>query len=202
MAEDALLAALDEDAKAQADSIIQGAEAEADALIKSAGEEAAVTLSAMLEQAAGTVERLRAEMMNNARVKAAATLIDCRRSLMDDVFERSLIAFSSIERIEYGRILNLWYDELKAAWDKAEMEGEPVVAVNPEDGALIAGRGYLLKPDPAVRFGLVFLSADGRVRFENTFQARMDKAKEDLVPLIDSILFSDGSHLNVLSKES
>ncbi len=202
MAEDALLAALDEDAKAQADSIIQGAEAEADGLIKSAGEEAAVTLSAMLEQAAGTLERLRAEMMNNARVKAAATLIDCRRSLMDDVLERSAIAFSSIERIGYGRILNLWYDELKAAWEKAEMEGEPVVHVNPEDGALIAGRGYILKPDPAVRFGLVFLSADGRVRLENTFQARMDKAKEDLVPLIDSILFSDGSHPNVRSKES
>lgn len=201
MAEDALLAALDEDAKAQADSIIQGAQIEADGLIRSAGEEAAVTLDAMLSQAARSVGRLRAEMMNNARVKAAATLIDCRRALIDDVFERSLVAFSSIERTEYGRILNLWYDELWAAWDKAEMAGAPVVVVNPVDGALIAGRGYLLKPDPAVRLGLVFVSADGRVRLENTFQARMDKAKEDLVPLLNCILFSDDSHLNAGSKE-
>lgn len=201
MAEDALLAALDEDAKAQADSIIQGAQIEADGLIKSAGEEAAVTLGAMLSQAARSVERLRAGMMNNARVKAAATLIDCRRALIDDVFERSLVAFSSIERTEYGRILNLWYDELWAAWEKAEMAGAPVVVVNPQDGALIAGRGYLLKPDPAVRLGLAFVSADGRIRLENTFQARMDKAKEDLVPLLNCILFSDDSHLNAGSKE-
>ena len=201
MAEDALLTALDEDAKAQADSIVQGAQIEADGLIKSAGEEAAVTLEAMLSQGARAVERKRAEMMNNAGVKAAATLIDCRRSLMDDVFEKSLAAFSSIDRIEYGRILNFWYDELSAAWEKAEMEGAPVVHVNQQDGALIAGRGYLLNPDPAVRFGLVFVSADGRVRLENTFQARMDKTKEDLMPLIDSILFSEDSHLNAGSKE-
>lgn len=201
MAEDALLAALEEDAKAQAGSIIQSAEIEADGLIKSAGEDAALTLGAMVSQAARSVERLRAEMMNSAGVKAAATLIDCRRTLMDDVFERALAAFSSLERAEYGRILNLWYDELWAAWDKAEMEGPPVVAVNPEDVALISGRGYLLKPDPAVRLGLVFVSADGRVRLENTFQARMDKAKEDLVPIVNSILFSDDSHLNAGSKE-
>lgn len=193
MAEDALLAALDEDARAQAESIIQGADAEAAALIKCAGEEAGVMLDAMLAQAARSVGRLRAEMMNNARVRASAALIDCRRALMDDVFERSLAAFSVLERTEYGRILNLWYDELKAAWDKAGMAGEPVVHVNPVDGALIDKSSVLLKPDPAVRLGLVFVSADGRVRLENTFSTRLNKAKEDLVPLLNCILFSDGS---------
>lgn len=193
MAEDALLAALDEDARAQAESIIQGAEAEAAALIKCAGEEAGVMLDAMLAQAARSVGRLRAEMMNNARVRASAALIDCRRALMDDVFERSLAAFSVLERTEYGLILNLWYDELKAAWDKAGMAGEPVVHVNPVDGALIDKSSVLLKPDPAVRLGLVFVSADGRVRLENTFSTRLNKAKEDLVPLLNCILFSDGS---------
>lgn len=201
MAEDALLTALDEDARAQADFIIQGAEAEAAALIKSAGEEAGVMLDAMLAQAARSVGRLRAEMMNDARVRASAALIDCRRALMDDVFERSLVAFSVLERTEYGRILNLWYDELKAAWDKAGMAGEPVVHVNPVDGALIDKSSVLLKPDPAVSLGLVFVSSDGRVRLENTFSTRLNKAKEDLVPLIDSILFSDGSRLNGRSKE-
>lgn len=201
MAEDALLAALDEDARAQAESIIQGAEAEAAALIKSAGEEAGVMLDAMLAQAARSVGRLRAEMMNNARVRASAALIECRRALMDDVLERSLVAFSALERTEYGRILNLWYDELKAAWDKAGMAGEPVVHVNPVDGALIDKSSVLLKPDPAVSLGLVFVSSDGRVRLENTFSTRLNKAKEDLAPLIDSILFSDGSRLNGRSKE-
>ncbi len=202
MAEDALLAALEEDARSQAEYIIEGAEAEAAALIKSAGEEAEVMLEAMLAQAARSVDRLRAEMMNNARVRASAKLIDCRRGLMEDVFERSANAFSSLERTEYGRILNLWYDELKAAWDKAGMEGDLAVHVNPVDLELIDGRGLLLKPDPAVRLGLVFVSADGRVRLENAFSTRMDKAKEDLVPRIDSILFSDGSRPKGSSKES
>lgn len=202
MAEEALLAALDEDARTQADSIIQDAEAEAAALIKSASEDAASALEAMLAQAARTVERSRAEILNSARVKASASLIECRRALIEDVFERSTDAFSSIERIEYGLVLNLWYAELFAAWDKLEMPGEPIVAANPADVEVIAASGAPLKVDPTVKLGLVFISADGRVRLENTFLARMNKAKEDLVPLVDRILFPDCGHLNGCTKES
>lgn len=201
MAQDALLAALDDDARAQAESIIRSAEEEAAALIAAAVEEAGIMLEHMLAEAGRSFDRSRAELMNGARVRAAAALMDCRRGLMEEVFERSTRSFSALDRTEYGRILNLWYDELKAAWDEAGMPGEPVVIVNPVDLELIGERGALLRPDPLLGHGLVFVSGDGRVRFENTFSSRLYKSKEDLMPLLDRILFSSEAHLDIRSQE-
>lgn len=188
MAQESLLAALEEDARAQADSIIRSAQTQAAALMAAAGEEAASATDAMLALSARAIDRSRAALLNGARVRAAALIIDSRRALMDAVFERSALAFSSIERTEYRRILNRWYDELKAAWDEAGLTAEPVVIVNPADRELLDQSGFLLKADPLVTHGLVFVSADGRVRFENTFASRLDRAREDVMPLLERIL--------------
>lgn len=190
MAQESLLDALEEDARAQADSIIQGAQARAAAMIAAAGEEASVMTDAMAAGARAAIGKRRAEVLNGARVRASSVLIDCRRALIDDVFKKALISFSSLERKEYGRVLDRWYDELCIAWEDAGLTEPPIVLINPVDAPLMEKKNACLRPDPLVECGIVFVSADASVRFENTFASRLEKAREDIMPVIERMLTS------------
>jgi vacuolar-type H+-ATPase subunit E/Vma4 len=63
------------------------------------------------------------------------------------------------------------------------------VHVNPGDAQLIDDPDVELVPDEEVSLGVVFVSRDGRVRLENTFSSRLKKARAEIVPKLNEMLF-------------
>ena len=93
---------------------------------------------------------------------------------------------------EYEGIIARFYEELRADW-VIEMGGSAhEVRVNPSDVALVKAlvtNGAVVVADETVSAGVVFMSADGRVKSENTFSTRLLKARDLVVREVDGCLF-------------
>ena len=190
MAEDTLIAALEEDARAQASRILieareagEAALAEARAQIERERDKRARELEARLKGQ-------RAALLNAARTRASGARLGVRLGLIGRLLIEAEKRFSSLPEDEYRNLLNRLFSELKAEWEKERPGESPVVLVNPADTGLLE-TSLTLKADKGVRAGVVFASTDGTVRFENTVQARLSKGKAVMVPAINKILFDE-----------
>ena len=188
MARDALLKAIEDDARAQSEAILEEALTAAAAITD--GAEAQT--SALIEQRRASfkteLDRKRASALSGARVKARSLQLAQRWDAIDRVFDLALSRFKELPRPEYGELLGRFHDELMLAWD-ATLAGEPIVLINPQDIQLLGRVGAAVRPDDTVSLGVVFVSADGRIRFENTVSSRMNRLRKPAVIRVYKTLF-------------
>lgn len=190
MAEDALITALEEDARSQAERIIEDAREAAEAALREAHAEVAREREVRALELEARLKGQRAALLNTARTKASGGRLSVRRDLTERALIEAEKRFSSTAKEEYRHLLNLLFLELKAEWEKARPGESPVVFVNPADTGLLE-TALKLKADEGVRLGVVFSSVDGTVRFENTIAARLSKGKAVMVPAINEMLFDE-----------
>lgn len=190
MAEDTLITALDEDARAQAERIMIDAREAAEAVLREAREEIAREREARALELEARLKGQRAALLNKARTRASGGRLSVRRALVEKALREAEKRFSSMAKEEYRQLLNQLFSEIKAEWEKRRPGESPVVLVNPADIGLIE-TDFTLKPDERVSLGVVFTSEDGTVRFENTIAARLFRAKAVMVPAINEMLFGE-----------
>lgn len=190
MVEDTLITALEEDARAQAERILNEAREAAEAALREAHEEVAREREARALELEARLKGQRAALLNTARTMASGGRLSVRRALAERALSEAEKRFSSTAKEEHKRLLNQLFSELKAEWEKARPGESPVVLVNPVDIGLIE-TAFTLKADEGVRLGVVFASIDGTVRFENTIAARLSKGKAVMVPAISEMLFDE-----------
>ncbi|CAG1065467.1 V/A-type H+/Na+-transporting ATPase subunit E [uncultured bacterium] len=188
MAEDTLISALEEDARAQAGRIIEEAREAAEAALRDAGEQIAREQEARVAELEAALKGQRAAMLNAARTRASAARLAVRHSLIERALEEAGAKFSSMPKDEYRRLLTGLFFELKADWEKGRPGEAPVVFVNPADVGLFES-SYTIKGDEGVKLGVVFASGDGTVRFENSIPGRLSRAKAVMVPAMNEMLF-------------
>jgi len=189
MAQDALLKAIEEDARAQAERIIEESEEAARGIVKDAEDEVSGIRAERLAALAQRLERRKASLLNGARINTGALKLRARLDVIERVLALTEERARGTTREEYGTLLNRFYEELEKKWlEEAETE-PPIVLVNPEDAGLLDGRGVEIKPDPGVSIGVVFTSRDGRKRYENTVSSRIRKARGEMVMEIDRLIF-------------
>lgn len=189
MPEETLLEALEEDTRNQCAAIIREAEETAERIVKEAQESAERTFEARLTESREAIDRARAFAINSARTRMSGAVLDVRHSLIDEVFAGVVKKITAMPKAEYARLLNRLYSELKGDWVKAGILDKPSVLVNPSDAGLIADAGADIKADASVSPGVVFVSPDGKLRLENTVSSRITKARTDLVPAVNKLLF-------------
>lgn len=188
MAQDALIKAIEEDANAQCERILKEARHAADEIVRRAEEEALRAREEGVRGANSAVQRKRSSLVNKARTQAASVKIEARQEAIEEVFNETVKRFKEMPLDAYSIILNRLYEELCAVWPVLDA-GPPVALVNPRDAGLLGRYGVELSPDPQVSLGVVFISRDGRCRFDNTIDARIKKAKKRLTPELNKILF-------------
>lgn len=188
MARDALLKAIEDDARAQGEAIVKEAFDAASVVII----DAEARSSSMIEERRAAfraeIERKRASMLNSARVRARSIRLAACKTAIEKAFDEALLRFKEMPRPEYRELLGRFHDELLRAWDTA-LAGEPIALVNPQDLPLPGRAGTAVRPDDTVSLGVVFVSSDGRVRFENTVTSRMDRLRKTAVLKIYRTLF-------------
>jgi vacuolar-type H+-ATPase subunit E/Vma4 len=188
MAEDTLISALEEDARAQAARIIEEAREAAEATLRDAGEQIAREREARVAELEAALKGQRAAMLNAARTRASGARLNVRHSLIQRALEEAGANFSSLPKDEYRRLLMRLFLELKAEWEKVRPGEAPVVFVNPADAGLIE-TSYTVKSDEGVKLGVVFATVDGTVRFENSIPGRLSRARAVMVPAMNEMLF-------------
>ncbi|HBG47306.1 MAG TPA: hypothetical protein DDW94_10015 [Deltaproteobacteria bacterium] len=190
MPDDQLMEALEEDARAQAGRILEEAREAAAASLQKAREEAEREREERLFELTGRLKQERAARLNAARTKASGLKLGVRLELVGRALDEAVKRLTSLPEQEYSRLLNGFYDELLSAWEKGLHGEAPVVYVNPADIGRLSAEGNVL-PDEKVKAGVVFTSGDGRVRFENTVEARLERGRKKMVPALNEMLFNE-----------
>lgn len=188
MAEDTLIAALEEDARAQAERILIEAREAGEAALAEAREQAAREREERSQELEARLKGQRAALLNDARTRASGGKLKVRHELLERVLVEAEKRFSSMPKEHYRLLLNQLFNELKAEWEKQRPFDAPVVLVSPADIGLLETR-LDLRGDKAVSLGVVFSSGDGTVWFENSIPARLSRARAVMVPAVNKLLF-------------
>lgn len=186
MAQDALLKAIEDDALAEKEAILKEAEDASVAIIEQARTEASAWKDERMSALRLSFAARRAVLTGSAKVRSQALKLKARHALIQEVLREAVNSFG--EQGGFDGLLNRFYAELKVEWDLAGLPS-PVVLVNPADAGLITAEGVEVKTDKDVRLGVVFVSKDGKTRYENTVDSRLKKALKTLEPEIDRLLF-------------
>lgn len=190
MAEDTLISALEEDAKAQASRVIEEAREAAEALLSAARAEMAAEKEARALELEDSLRRKRAALLNAGRTRASGEKLKVRHNLIERAMDEAGKRFSRMPEDEYRRLLGRLFTEIKSEWERGRPGELPVVFVNPADVGFIDSP-YEVRADERVVQGVVLASRDGAVRFENSVPGRLSRARSVMLPAINEMLFGE-----------
>ena len=192
MPEDALIIAIEQDADLQCQRLLHEAEEAAAEMLETAARETSLESRARAASLSTALERKAASAVNTARTMAAGRLLSVRSEMADEVLRRVEQGFKMLPREQYSALLNRFYSELKADWFEAHEPSAHLVLLNPEDMELVKDPEAEFRADEGVFLGVVFVSKDGRLRYENTVSSRIWKGRDILLPMVDGILTGRG----------
>jgi len=186
MAIEEILAALDRQAKTEADQIVSGAQAEADKITEGikcdAQAKADTYVAGVVDEAKQAADReLNADSTAYRRQTA-----DVRREVFDEVFVRAGEKIKAIRGSQsYSQILGRLINEATA-----DMSSGYVLHVDSHDKDLVAQLcpGVPCVADIETMGGVVVTSADGRVRRSSTFEDRLKRVQEDHIESVAKVL--------------
>lgn len=185
---EALLKAVEEDAMAESGRIIREAEDASLSVIRAALEEAAAMKEERLKVLEDSLKRKRASVTEGARIRAGGELLRARHEAINAAIEEAGRRIRRLPPEEYSRLILSFHEEARRVWD-SEIGSPPLLRVNPEDARIFKERGVEAVPDERVSLGVLLVSTDGRIRFENTLSSRTEKARKRISSGINSILF-------------
>jgi len=188
MPEDALIIAIEQDAELQCKRLLHEAQEAAEEMMKAAGDQVSRDSRARAASLSSALERKAASAVNTARTRGAGRLLTVRSEMAEEVLRRVEQGFKDLPREQYGALINRFYSELKADWFEAHEPSAHLVLLNPADMGLIKDPEAEFKADEGVSLGVVFVSKDGRLRYENTVSSRIWKGRDALLPMVDGIL--------------
>lgn len=124
------------------------------------------------------------EILSDARGEALLIKLSSEKLMADRLFRIALGALETLRDDRYEGLFSALAGELPPLrWR--------TVRVNPGDVAL-AGRhfpGASIVEDPAISGGMEVMTEDGKIRTINTFEKRLERAWERIVPLLMKKLY-------------
>lgn len=190
MAEDTLITAIEEDARAQVHRILEEAREAAEAILRQASIEAEQEKEERRRELEQRLKGEKAAILNSALTRASGKKLAVRLELIDRVLLEAEKRFSTLPKEDYSKLIGQLFSELKKEWEKERPGEVPVVFVNPADREFLE-TDLEVREDGRVRLGVVFVSEDETIRFENTIPARMKKGRAVMVPAINEMLFDE-----------
>lgn len=192
MALDEILAALDEKARRRIDDMRAEAEKEAERIIAEARREAEEAKRLKLARLKESLRSESAGVVYKATLKAKDKLIRAQEEVVDEAFRRAEERLKKIhDNPEYADIFSFLLDECLEL-----VEGEIIISVREDDEEIARrllderGKAYRLAESPlGVSGGVEARSPEGDIVILNTFESRMDRAKETLRLEIAKALF-------------
>jgi len=196
MGEKELLKALEDDARRECNAIIENTLAEADAIIKTAIEEMEKKKKEGLETIKACMQMERTRRLADARLYAREAILKERQAGINRVLEKTRDRLGDIQKNrDYPVVLERLLKEALAEWNGSMKGRDAQVIAAKRDIPLLkkikaSDDNYEIVPDEAeaVSSGVVIASKDRRFRITNTFLSRLERAKGELVSVIDKAL--------------
>ncbi len=191
MAIEDIFRALEEQADAECDGILDQARGQAKGIIADADAEADSIRERRVSEAEAAARARSSHALNTARLEGKKGVAALKGRAIDDTFEMSLGALSDIRaRSDYAGLF-----EALTAEALAGIEGDFEVLVDPADESLARdalaklGREGSVKPELETAGGVVVTTHGGRVARRNTLEDRLGKVRHVAQADVAEILF-------------
>jgi len=196
---DALERAIFNEANADVEQIQKNAKAKADAIWIRAKNEAENERKVVLEKAKQEAERIRSQFVATSQLKARTLELGRREKLLDDVFQAAREQLSSIQKAKnYEEIVTQLLREavFQLNVDKASVRADKQTQAILEQSVL-AKVSKELKAEISVDkpleqgTGLIVEAADGRLKYDNTFENRLNRIRNELRSPVYKLLIGE-----------
>ena len=178
---------IEAETKTEVDNILQDARDEANSL--RAGSEKAVRLGRLREQGKKRITIMRNIHLSEARRTKRRTILGAKEELINDCFEQAKGQLKELKGTDYQKVIKRLLDESKALIGANGI----VTITREEDRAFITTIPNIkVKSDLASGLGgFIIESSDGKIVVDNTFDAILDRQKEDVRTSVANILYPE-----------
>jgi len=188
-----ILKALEEKAEAREAAIESEAKQRVNEILAEVDKDAARTKRMRLKKVEDQIRSEATGIVYSAQLKAKNQLIKAQEETVDEAFKKAEQRLKDLgKQQDYPQVLEVLLDECLDFFP----EGEVLVQVRPADRDLLekmlAGRGrsFRISDTPlAASGGLVVSSPDGQIVVSNTFESRLERARDHLRLEISKSLF-------------
>jgi len=188
-----ILKALEEKAEARVAAIEVEAQQRVGEILAEVDKDAARTKRMRLKKIEDQIRSEATGIVYSAQLKAKNQLIKAQEETVDEAFHKAELRLKDLDKqADYPQILEVLLDECLDFFP----QGEVLVQVRPNDRGTLEkmlsdrGRSFRISDTPlAASGGLVVSSADGLIVVSNTFDSRLEKARDHLRLEISKTLF-------------
>lgn len=197
MSYDVLIDHIIKEAEKRREDILAEARKKADAMLTGLGNMIEDLKARAFSNVKKDLDEYRVKELNKARHRGNAYIYAAKGEVVDDVFKEVENAFhSTIEGPAYPSILkNLLIEGLQEVKGKVHVIANsrdcPRVKDILKDISLTGCEVLSVKEDDRINAGVEVLSYDNSISIINTLWSRFDKVREDMMPQLREILFTD-----------
>jgi vacuolar-type H+-ATPase subunit E/Vma4 len=197
---DRLREAIAAEAERQRKRVLEDAESQAEQTLNQAKSQAKAEAAQIVDAAQSKADRLEVETTGAARLEAQTLRFRRREAVLDDVFDAALKRVSDPEQLDdYGAVVDALVADAVTHLSASE---EFVIHADPAAERLLDKDRLarlsremsceLSVGDPLTRGnGVVVSSPNGRLRYDNTFGARLERMKANLRMNVYRVLTGD-----------
>ncbi len=187
MALEDLISAMEKEVNAEIDSALSEARDTAASKLQKAKQQAEELKNARMKQARIDFAAEETRMQNAATLATAQEAHQVKKELVERAFEQATDAIRKIRNTpEYTSILESLVQEVRDAVD-AELIWQ-VDSRDEDTLRSILGEDAVIEPKLNCVGGVIGVTQDGRIRADNTFEARFHKARELYITRMMTIL--------------
>jgi V/A-type H+-transporting ATPase subunit E len=188
-----ILKALEEKAEARVAAIESEAQQRVSEILAEVDKDAARTKRMRLKKIEDQIRSEATGIVYSAQLKAKNQLIKAQEETVDEAFHKAELRLKDLDKqADYPQILEVLLDECLDFFP----QGEVLVQVRPNDRGTLEkmlsdrGRSFRISDTPlAASGGLVVSSPDGQIVVSNTFDSRLERARDHLRLEISKTLF-------------
>ena len=173
-----------DNARAEADEILEQAEAEATAMLVSAREHAEAVAAEIVGKARREADHARTRALSTFEREIRLKTLEEKNRLLEEAFARAAAAFKSTP---LNQLRGLYQTEL-AAIDLASSTVHVPPGAKAEFEAILAGRAGV-QEDPSVQMGCVVVHAD--FRLDRSLAARLEEIRSEMRSQVAGMLFEN-----------
>lgn len=196
MSYEEFIKAIERDAAKEREKVLNDARIEADKIIKDTEAELKRLKDERINELKVYSEKDRILTITRAEREARMFLLSAREEILSEVFVKAERKIFELKKGgKYSDILKRLFRETV---DKGREEidtDELMVYISEDDLHLLrdtaVSQGIEIKAGKEVAEGVIVASRDDRFKLINTLKSRMERAKMDLLPLLNRMLFED-----------
>jgi len=189
-----LIDSIEKDAVKERQNLIDNAGIEANSIVEKVKNELKVLREKKITEFEGYLESEKALAVGQARREADILSISVKSEVLSELFQKAEKKIVEIKNGgNYKDILIKLLREAIERWGEEIKTDDFIVYVSEEDLSFLKNfsNDAEIKADRDMKEGVILISKDNRFRLINTLKSRMERAKADILPSLNRILFEN-----------